>query len=261
MIRVLALHCLLFCINVQAEEIRSAKANAEFGFANQHSKTKATLGLGNVTLGCDDEASQEAFSKMNRNATEANEELQGWDIKPLHIALPINSVHEILRDMGWLPDQNKPLTKGEKTWRELFREQIEFSDEMTSEEADKILEDVDKEFKPLEDDINQKFAKAKDDSNADAAADVVLAQMITEKAKQDAQKKQEIFKKNAENLRKEAEQSFATKGQKTSIQGELDKEKIRLTSAIDTKGLEHLKTHLVSAHHEASRKFAQPLFI
>ena len=212
-------------------------ASAEFGFSNQHGQSRATLGQGNVKLSSDDTASTEAFEKINRDVNKADGQLEGIDIKALYATIPIpnlsdggvhfkaylkemgrcasgfdcfrNSAREIFRGMGWLPDQNKPLTKGEKTWRELFREQIEFSDEMTSEEAEQILKDVDTETKATEEKIQKEAEKAKKEGDSERAENTDFAKAMLEQAKiQRTQAKvQEILQKKAPNegLRKKAE--------------------------------------------------------
>ena len=65
-------------------------------------------------------SSQEAFASINRNVTDTEEELHGWDIKPLHIALPINSIRQIMMRAGWIKDD--PVIEDEKDWKDKFKE-------------------------------------------------------------------------------------------------------------------------------------------
>ncbi len=81
-----------------------------------------------------------------------------------------DSAREILRGLGWLPDKYLPLTKGQKDWRDLFREQVKFSDEITPEEAEQILKDVEEKAKPLEDEIKKARDTAVENKDADAMA-------------------------------------------------------------------------------------------
>ncbi len=211
--------------------------SGEFGFANQHGQTKATLGKGNATLVNNDTASQEALAKINRDVNKAEGELEGIDIKALYATIPIpnlsdggvhfkaylkaigqcsqgfncmrDSAREILRGMGWLPDKYLPLTKGQKDWRDLFREQVKFSDEITPEEAEQILEDVEKETKATDEKIQKEAEQAKADGDSERAENTEFAKTMQEQAKAQRTKAkvQEILQKKAPNegLRKKAE--------------------------------------------------------
>ncbi len=177
-----------------------------------------------------------------------------------------DSAREILRGLGWLPDKYMPLTKGQKDWRDLFREQVKFSDEITPEEAEQILEDVEEKAKPLEDEIKKARDTAIENKDTDAMADAAITALLLEKSKaeslqgrfqetlaakgktpkvrQEAEKQRKFNEKNAKNSEKAARQTLASSGtgnDEAKIQKALQKEKEKLNKQGDLKGLEHLQ--------------------
>ena len=174
-----------------------------------------------------------------------------------------HSAREILRGMGWLDEDGRKLNQDEKDWRDIFNEQVKFSKEITEEEAKSILDEVEKEYAEFDKKLDEKMDEAVTANDADAVADAAYAKLMSERAKaQEAQSlKQKIveeraktpeakakaqqqraqFEKEAKQTREEAQNSFASKGTKSSLEKEFQKEKARLEKAKDLTGLEHLK--------------------
>ncbi len=242
------------------------------------------------------------------SASSQAEELLAVDIKALYATIPVpnlsdggvhfkaylksigqcsqgfncmrDSAREILRGMGWLPDKYMPLTKAQKDWRDLFREQVKFSDEITTEEAEQLLKDVEKETKATDEKIQKEAEQAKADGDSERAENTEFAKTMQEQAKAQRTKAkvQEILQKKAPNegLRKKAEdaQKFYQRQSEFSegaakqfagakkeqiaerLQRQMDDYESILTRIKDTEGLNQLQTFKRMMDHGMTKEAA-----